>query len=166
MKGLEKRGARGRAYQVFQYMVEAKQEGKVRLAHHNFNTIMLILGREGKMRLARSVFDSMAAHGCHAGVFTYSALMTGYAKHGLVKEAFEVFEAMKGAGVEANTVTFNILIHACAKTGIRIGKVGGRRYWCRNEMCVRWDMRGVLLSVFCKKHSHPLPHHHHHHPLN
>lgn len=122
MKDLEKRGTRKRALLVFEFMVELAKSQEIRIQQNNFNTIILILGREGKMRVAHQIFDSMQELQMHPGVVSYCSLMTGYAKHRLVKEAFEVFEAMLSEGIKPTLVAYNILIHACAKSGLRINR--------------------------------------------
>ncbi|KAF8039725.1 hypothetical protein BT93_B2059 [Corymbia citriodora subsp. variegata] len=81
-----------------------------------------ILGRLGKVGLARSVFDTALREGYGNTVYAYSALISAYGRSGQSREAIKVFETMKNSGLKPNLVTFNALIDACGKGGVELDK--------------------------------------------
>jgi pentatricopeptide repeat protein len=63
------------------------------------------------------VFDSMAAAGVEANVFTYSALISAMEKGGQWEQAQRVFDGMVAAGMQPNVATYGALITAMEKGG-------------------------------------------------
>jgi pentatricopeptide repeat protein len=74
MKELEVRGARRQALQVFRFL---QAQPSVKLREQNFVTIISILGREGKLGLAREIFDSLKELGIATSVHSYTGLISG-----------------------------------------------------------------------------------------
>lgn len=74
MKELEIRGARRQALQVFRFLQEHLE---YELKEHNCVTIISILGREGKLGLAREIFEGMSKAGVAPSVHAYTALLSG-----------------------------------------------------------------------------------------
>lgn len=94
---------------------EKKLNEKGKLA----SSMISVMGRLGKVDLARNVFDN-AVHGGYGNtVYTYSALISAYGRSGFYQEAIGVFEMMKNQGLKPNLVTFNAIIDACAKAGVK-----------------------------------------------
>ncbi|KAG0583521.1 hypothetical protein KC19_3G143500 [Ceratodon purpureus] len=122
MKELEVRGARRQALQVFLFL---RKKPEFELKEHTCVTIISILGREGKLGLAREIFEGMTKDGLTPSAHSYTALLSGYAKQGLLKEAWNLFEVMKQKGCSPNVLTYNTLINACAKKGYRLSDLMG-----------------------------------------
>lgn len=74
MKELEIRGARRQALQVFRFLQE---KSEFDLKEHNCVTIISILGREGKLGLAREIFEGMMKADIPPSVHSYTALLSG-----------------------------------------------------------------------------------------
>ena len=106
-------------------MLSSFKNRDVLLHSQHFDTIILLLGREGKLLTAQRYFDSMEEFGILPSLASYCSLMSGYAKMGLFSEAFGLMQRMRSQGIEANEVPYNILIHACAstKSGVPVSKV-------------------------------------------
>ncbi|KAL2641609.1 hypothetical protein R1flu_009196 [Riccia fluitans] len=119
MKQLERRGARAKALQVFHFL---QGQDICKLSEHNYLTIIGILSRDGKLALAREIFDGMKGAQVARSVLSFTALICGYAKQGLAKKALEVYKLMQTEGCEPNIVTYNTLIHACVKSGVGLDK--------------------------------------------
>lgn len=81
------------------------------------SAMISVLGRLGKVELARNVFDRAVLGGYGNTVYAYSALISAYAKSGLFDEAIKVFNTMKDSALVPNLVTYNALINACGKGG-------------------------------------------------
>ncbi|KAF5188819.1 Pentatricopeptide repeat-containing protein [Thalictrum thalictroides] len=64
----------------------------------------------GALYYARLVFDRMIER----NVWTWSAMILGFAQHGLAQEALKVFEGMKINNVRPNYVTFLGVLCACS----------------------------------------------------
>lgn len=75
MKELEVRGARRQALQVFRFL---QREPEFELKEHNCVTIISILGREGKLGLAREIFEERAKASGTPSVHFYTALLSGW----------------------------------------------------------------------------------------
>jgi pentatricopeptide repeat protein len=74
MKELEIRGARRQALQVFRFLQKKPEFG---LKEHNCVTIISILGREGKLGLAREIFEGMTNNDVTPSAHSYTALLSG-----------------------------------------------------------------------------------------
>nr|XP_043635580.1 pentatricopeptide repeat-containing protein At2g31400, chloroplastic [Erigeron canadensis] len=81
------------------------------------SSVISVLGRLGKVELAKKVFETAVSEGYGNTVYAYSALISAYAKSGLCDDAIKVFETMKLSGLKPNLVTYNALIDACGKGG-------------------------------------------------
>ncbi|KAL2528742.1 Pentatricopeptide repeat-containing protein [Forsythia ovata] len=71
-------------------------------------------GKCGALDYARLVFDRMV----HRNVWTWSAMILGFAQHGFAKDALELFTDMKHYSVEPNYVTFLGVLCACSHAGL------------------------------------------------
>ncbi|XP_057837809.2 pentatricopeptide repeat-containing protein At1g11290, chloroplastic-like [Cryptomeria japonica] len=67
----------------------------------------------GSIGKAREVFDKMPER----NVFSWNAMISGYAQNGFVELVLETFEQMQSAGVNPNSTTFASIFPACAKLG-------------------------------------------------
>ncbi|XP_028070062.1 pentatricopeptide repeat-containing protein At4g26680, mitochondrial-like [Camellia sinensis] len=103
------------AIRCFEFAVQRErrrnEQGKLASA------MISVLGRLGKVDLAKKVFDTAVKEGYGNTVYAYSALISAYAKSGFCDEAIKVFETMKTCGLKPNLVTYNALIDACGKGG-------------------------------------------------
>ncbi|KAJ4725320.1 Pentatricopeptide repeat [Melia azedarach] len=77
------------------------------------NTLIDMYVKCGCLEDARRVFDEMEER----TIFTWSAMIQGFAIHGLAKEALRNFYKMIKIGVKPNGVTFIGLLHACSHMG-------------------------------------------------
>lgn len=68
----------------------------------------------GMVSYARRLFERMPAW----NVWTWSAMIMGFAQNGLAWEALKLFERMKGASIAPNYVTFLGLLCACSHAGL------------------------------------------------
>ncbi|KVH94500.1 Pentatricopeptide repeat-containing protein [Cynara cardunculus var. scolymus] len=103
------------AIQCFEFAVsrERRRTEQGKLA----SSVISVLGRLGKVDLAKKVFETAVTDGYGNTVYAYSALISAYAKSGLSDDASRVFETMKLSGLKPNLVTYNALIDACGKGG-------------------------------------------------
>uniref|UniRef100_A0A5B7AU20 Smr domain-containing protein n=1 Tax=Davidia involucrata TaxID=16924 RepID=A0A5B7AU20_DAVIN len=115
LRELGNRGEWSMAIRCFQFAVrrERRRNEQGKLA----SAMISILGRLGKVDLAKEVFETAVNEGYGNTVYAYSALISAYAKSGLCHEAIRVFESMKNSGLRPNLVTYNALIDACGKGG-------------------------------------------------
>jgi pentatricopeptide repeat protein len=68
----------------------------------------------GLVSYAWRLFERMPAR----NVWTWSAMIMGFAQNGLARDALKLFERMKGASVAPNYVTFLGLLCACSHAGL------------------------------------------------
>ncbi|XP_057461707.1 pentatricopeptide repeat-containing protein GUN1, chloroplastic-like [Actinidia eriantha] len=115
LRELGNRGEYSIAMKCFEFAVrrERKRNEQGKLA----SAMISVLGRLGKVDLAKKVFDTAVTEGYGNTVYAYSALISAYAKSGFCDEAIKVFETMKSYGLKPNLVTYNALIDACGKGG-------------------------------------------------
>lgn len=115
LRELGNRGEHSAALRCFDFAVsrEKKRNEQGKLA----SSMISVLGRLGKVELARSVFDRALLGGYGNTVYAYSALISAYAKSGLFEDAVKVFDTMKSSGLVPNLITYNALIDACGKGG-------------------------------------------------
>ncbi|CAL5437464.1 unnamed protein product [Camellia sinensis] len=115
LRELGNRGEYSMAIRCFEFAVQRErrrnEQGKLASA------MISVLGRLGKVDLAKKVFDTAVKEGYGNTVYAYSALISAYAKSGFCDEAIKVFETMKTCGLKPNLVTYNALIDACGKGG-------------------------------------------------
>lgn len=67
----------------------------------------------GSIDRARELFDRMPQR----NVFSWTALIAGFAQNGFAEEALETFKKMQLAGVKPNSTTFASVLAVCAKMG-------------------------------------------------
>ncbi|KAL6978258.1 Pentatricopeptide repeat-containing protein gun1, chloroplastic [Sarracenia purpurea var. burkii] len=115
LRELGNRGDYAVAMRCFEFAVsrERRRNEQGKLA----SAMISVLGRLGKVDLAKKVFDTAVKEGYGNTVYAYSALISAYAKSGFCDEAIKVFETMKSCGLKPNLVTYNALIDACGKGG-------------------------------------------------
>lgn len=103
------------AIQCFEFAVsrERRRTEQGKLA----SSVISVLGRLGKVELAKKVFETAVSEGYGNTVYVYSALISAYAKSGLSDDASNVFNTMKLSGLKPNLVTYNALIDSCGKGG-------------------------------------------------
>lgn len=117
LRELGNRGESAKAVHCYEFALrrEKKLSERGKLA----SSMISVMGRLGKVDIARNVFDNAVNGGYGNTVYTYSALISAYGRSGLVKEAIGVFEMMKNEGLKPNLVTYNAIIDACAKAGVK-----------------------------------------------
>ncbi|KAI7729428.1 hypothetical protein M8C21_010266 [Ambrosia artemisiifolia] len=115
LRELGNRNESSMAIQCFEFAVnrEKKRTEQGKLA----SSVISVLGRLGKVELAKKVFDTAVNEGYGNTVYAYSALISAYAKSGLCDDAIRLFDTMKLSGLKPNLVTYNALIDACGKGG-------------------------------------------------
>ncbi|KAG2693298.1 hypothetical protein I3760_08G089700 [Carya illinoinensis] len=118
---LGNRGESWKAIQCFEFAVrkERRRNEQGKLA----SSIISVLGRLGKVDLARDVFETAKSRGYGNTVYTYSALINAYGRCGYCDEAIMVFDLMKKLGFFPNLVTYNAVIDACGKGGVEYPRV-------------------------------------------
>ncbi|XP_057831464.2 pentatricopeptide repeat-containing protein At4g21065 [Cryptomeria japonica] len=67
----------------------------------------------GSIRRAREMFEKMPQR----NLFSWTAMIAGYAQNGIFEEALETFIQMKMAGLKPDSTTFSSVLPACAKMG-------------------------------------------------
>ncbi|KAF5726375.1 putative pentatricopeptide repeat-containing protein [Tripterygium wilfordii] len=121
LRELGNRGECLKAVRCFEFAVKRerrkKEQGKLASA------TISILGRSGKVELARIVFDTALNGGYGNTVFAYSAMISAYGRSGCCDEAIQLFESMVSYGLKPNLVTYNAVIDACGKGGLEFGRV-------------------------------------------
>ncbi|XP_059069534.1 pentatricopeptide repeat-containing protein At3g24000, mitochondrial-like [Cryptomeria japonica] len=77
------------------------------------NALIDMYAKCGSIDKARELFDRMPRR----NVFSWTAMISGYAQNGFVEIALETFKQMQLAGVKPNSTTFVSILPACAKIG-------------------------------------------------
>ncbi|XP_059068267.1 pentatricopeptide repeat-containing protein At4g13650-like [Cryptomeria japonica] len=67
----------------------------------------------GNIDKARELFDRMPQR----NVFTWNAMIAGYAQNGFVEKSLQTFKQMQLSGVKPDSITFASVLPACAKMG-------------------------------------------------
>ncbi|KAK9136678.1 hypothetical protein Sjap_007272 [Stephania japonica] len=115
LRELGNRGECWKALCCFEFAIERErkrsEQGKLASA------MISVLGRLGRVDLARSVFDAANAGGYGNTVYAFSAMVNAYGRGGFWDQALRVFVSMKDLGLTPNLVTYNAVIDACAKGG-------------------------------------------------
>jgi pentatricopeptide repeat protein len=75
------------------------------------NTLVNMYAKCGSFVDARRVFDQMPER----DVFSWSVMISAYAKYGHAREALGLFHRMQQAGIKPNEFTFSSILPACAK---------------------------------------------------
>lgn len=105
-----------KAIECFEWAVSRErrrnEQGKL------LSILISILGRHGKVGLARQAFDKANAEGYGNTVYAFSALISAYGRSGMCKEAIGIFESMKRSGCKPNLVSYNAIIDAFAKGSV------------------------------------------------
>lgn len=78
------------------------------------NALISMYTKCGSVKDAEEVFRGMERW----DVFSWTAMITGYAHHGMADESIQTFERMIRDGFTPNSVTFLGLLTACAHTGL------------------------------------------------
>ncbi|XP_042407221.1 pentatricopeptide repeat-containing protein At4g02750-like isoform X1 [Zingiber officinale] len=73
------------------------------------NTMMEVYARNGRVPLARRLFEEMPLR----DVVTWTSLLSSYVSAGDSPEAFHLFCQMRAEGLEVNQVTMAVLLRAC-----------------------------------------------------
>jgi len=84
----------------------------------SYNNIIWCAGHLGKVDLAKRLFLSLSSKSLHRpNVYTYGALMHGFAKSKDYKQALIYLDTMTKQGIKPNQVVFTSAIEACAEAG-------------------------------------------------
>ncbi|KAJ4968589.1 hypothetical protein NE237_015290 [Protea cynaroides] len=120
LRELGNRGECSMAIRCFEFAVRRErkrnEQGKLTSA------MISILGRLGRVDLAKSVFETANFEGYGNTVYAFSALISAYGRSGFCEEAIKVFESMKECGLKPNLVTYNAVIDACGKGGVEFNQ--------------------------------------------
>lgn len=116
LRELGNRGESAKAVHCYEFAL--KREKKMGERGKLASSMISVMGRLGKVVIARGVFDNAVNGGYGNTVYTYSALISAYGRSGYYEEAIGVFEMMKNQGLRPNLVTYNAVIDACAKAGV------------------------------------------------
>ncbi|XP_059076511.1 pentatricopeptide repeat-containing protein At2g13600-like [Cryptomeria japonica] len=68
----------------------------------------------GIIQKARRLFNKIG----QPGVFSWNAIIAGYAMHGYSEDAIELFELMKHTGINPNHLSFVFVLFACSHAGL------------------------------------------------
>lgn len=116
LRELGNRGEWSKAIQCFDFAVKRGErkndQGKLASA------MISILGRLGKVDLAKNIFETALNEGYGNTVYAFSALISAYGRSGYCQEAIRVFDSMKRYNLKPNLVTYNAVIDACGKGGV------------------------------------------------
>lgn len=83
--------------------------------HENIgNALVDMYSKCGDVEAAQKTFDDLP----RKDVFSWTAMIVGYAHHGLARKALALYEEMQADGVIPNKVTFLGLITACSHAGL------------------------------------------------
>ncbi|XP_031404792.1 pentatricopeptide repeat-containing protein At2g31400, chloroplastic [Punica granatum] len=121
LRELGNRGEYLKAIRCFEFAVrrERRKNEQGKLA----SAMISILGRLGKVDLAKGVFDTAVSEGYGNTVYAYSALISAYGRSGYCTEAIKIFDLMKNRSLRPNLVTYNAVIDACGKGGVEFNQV-------------------------------------------
>ncbi|XP_022757847.1 pentatricopeptide repeat-containing protein At2g31400, chloroplastic-like [Durio zibethinus] len=121
LRELGNRGEYEKAIKCFKFAVRRErrktEQGKLASA------MISILGRLGKVELAKGIFETALSEGYGNTVYAFSALISAFGKSGYCDEAIKVFDWMKNCGLKPNLVTYNAVIDACGKGGLEFNRV-------------------------------------------
>ncbi|TYG44815.1 hypothetical protein ES288_D11G125200v1 [Gossypium darwinii] len=121
LRELGNRSEYEKAIKCFNFAVRREtrrtEQGKLATA------MISILGRLGKVELARGVFHTALNEGYGKTVYAFSALISAFGRSGYCDEALKVFDSMKNYGLKPNLVIYNAVIDACGKGGLEFKRV-------------------------------------------
>lgn len=121
LRELGNRGEHEKAIKCFKFAVRRErrktEQGKLASA------MISILGRLGKVELAKGIFETALIEGYGNTVYAFSALISAFGRSGYCDEAIKVFDSMKNYGLKPNLVTYNAVIDACGKGGVEFRRV-------------------------------------------
>ncbi|KAJ0113649.1 hypothetical protein Patl1_00859 [Pistacia atlantica] len=121
LRELGNRGEWSKAIHCFDFAIkrERKKNEQGKLA----SAMISILGRLGKVDLAKNIFETALNEGYGNTVYAFSALISAYGRSGYCDEAIRVFDSMKKFNLKPNLVTYNAVIDACGKGGVEFKRV-------------------------------------------
>ncbi|TYI00278.1 hypothetical protein ES332_A11G122500v1 [Gossypium tomentosum] len=121
LRELGNRSEYEKAIKCFNFAVrrEARRTEQGKLA----TAMISILGRLGKVELARGIFHTALNEGYGKTVYAFSALISAFGRSGYCDEALKVFDSMKNYGLKPNLVIYNAVIDACGKGGLEFKRV-------------------------------------------
>ncbi|KAL4202411.1 hypothetical protein AMTRI_Chr02g220890 [Amborella trichopoda] len=120
LRELGNRGECSKAIRCFEFAVSRE---KRRTEQGKLVSVMIsILGRLGKVDIAREVFETARKDGYGNSVYAFSSLINAYGRSGHCGEALGVFEMMRNSGFKPNLVTYNSVIDACGKGGVEFSR--------------------------------------------
>lgn len=104
-----KHGALTEGKQIHGYVIKHKLESNLSIC----NSLINMYSRNGKLKLARRVFDSMKDR----NLSTWNSIMSSYSALGYVKDAWNLFHKMESSGVKPDIITWNCLLSGHAVHG-------------------------------------------------
>ncbi|CAN8306167.1 unnamed protein product [Cochlearia groenlandica] len=121
LRELGNRGEFEKAVRLYEFAVKRErrknEQGKLASA------MISILGRLGKVGIAKRVFETALADGYGSTVYAFSAIISAFGRSGYHEDAIKVFSSMKSHGLRPNLVTYNAVIDACGKGGMEFKQV-------------------------------------------
>ncbi|VFQ73040.1 unnamed protein product [Cuscuta campestris] len=84
--------------------------------HSVCNALISMYSKCGNIEAALQVINKMEAR----NTFSWTSMITGFAKHGFAKRALDLFGQMLGSGVKPNEVTYIVVLSACSHVGLKM----------------------------------------------
>lgn len=103
------KGAFNEGKQIHGYVLKVSLESNLSIC----NTLIVMYSRNGKLELARKVFDLMEDR----NVSSWNSIISSYNVLGYLNNAWGLFHKMKSSGVKPDIVTWNCLLSAHALHG-------------------------------------------------
>jgi len=82
-----------------------------------WNTYMDALGKAGELEAMEQALSEMKQQGVQPDVYTFSAMLNGYASHKRPEQMEETAELMEKAGIEMDTVSYSTLTKGKSRAG-------------------------------------------------
>jgi leucine-rich PPR motif-containing protein len=83
----------------------------------SFNNIIWCAGNSGRIDLAKKLFTDLSKTKLRPNVYSYGALMHGFAKTKSYKQSLLYLDRMVAEGVMPNQIVFTSAMEACAEAG-------------------------------------------------
>ncbi|KAF2302204.1 hypothetical protein GH714_033732 [Hevea brasiliensis] len=104
-----KHGALSEGKQIHGYVIKHKLESNLSIC----NSLISMYSRNGKLKLARRVFDSMKDR----NLSSWNSIISSYSALGYMNDAWNLFHKMESSGVKPDIITWNCLLSGHAVHG-------------------------------------------------
>ncbi|KAB1208640.1 hypothetical protein CJ030_MR7G029151 [Morella rubra] len=99
------------------WVVNILDENHINLSISGYNSLIFMYSRCGNMEAAKRIFKEMARR----DIFSYNALIAGFAGYGHGREAVDIISKMKREGFEPDRITYIVVLTACSHAGLLEG---------------------------------------------